>query len=666
MIEIKRSACPYDCPDTCGLLVSVENGRVIRVTGDPEHPYSKGTLCLKMNRYELTVHSERRLAHPLIRTGAKGEGLFRPAAWEEAINLVADRFRTIAAAYGAEAILPFSYAGTMGLLQRNAGHAFFHRLGASRLDRTICAPAKDAGWKAVMGDTPGVDPDEAVHSDLIILWGSDALATNIHFVARVHAAKRGGAHVWVIDTHRTATARMADRFVSVRPGSDGALALGMMHVLARDELVDRSFLSNEVHGWKELEHCILPDWTPARTAAVTGVSAPAIESLARAFGQARAPFIRLGSGLSRYGNGAMNIRLIACLPAAVGAWERKGGGALAGTSSGAAFDLSPVVRGDLQPRPTRIINMNCLGQALNRLDDPRVMSLYVYHANPAAVVPDQNEVLAGLAREDLFTIVHERFMTDTARWADVVFPATSSLEHPDLYRSYGHYCIQRVGAVIPPVGESRSNWDVFCALAEALGFEEEVFRKNPDEMLDALLAVPSKWRDTLDRSALMEGRAQKLEIPAPSWGTPSGKIEILNARQRHPLPHVIAAHSDGGSLPLVLQTGVSVFALNSSFRERSDLVERDSPMRLRLGPEEAAARGLTNGERVIAWNDLGEVEFQLEITPDVPPGIAVAEGVYWQEQAFGRQTVNALTSQRLTDDGGGSTFYDNRIDVRRK
>jgi anaerobic selenocysteine-containing dehydrogenase len=665
MIEMKRSACPYDCPDTCGLLVTVENGRAIRVTGDPEHPYSKGTLCLKMNRYELTVHSPRRLERPLLRSGAKGEGQFRPASWDEAINLVAERFRTIAAVHGAEAILPYSYAGTLGLLQRNAGHAFFHRLGASRLDRTICAPAKDAGWKAVMGETPGLDPDEVIHSDLIILWGSDALATNVHFIARVHAAKRTGAQVWVIDTHRTATARIADRFIQVRPGSDGGLALGMMHVLARDGLADRSFLASEVQGWMELEHDVLPEWTPIRTEEATGVPAEDIRSLAHLLGGARAPFIGLGSGLSRYGNGAMNIRLIVCLPAALGSWKRKGGGLLAGTSSGAAFDLSPVVREDLQPGPTRIINMNRLGHALNQLEDPRVMALYVYHSNPAAIAPDQNEVLAGLAREDLFTVVHERFLTDTARFADVIFPATSSLEHPDLYRSYGHYCIQRVAAAIPPIGECRSNWEVFRALAGAMGFKEEVFRKSADAMLDALLAVPSKWREALDRAVLLEGKAQRLQIPSHLWETPSGKIEILNPRQPHPLPHAIPCHSDRSAFPLVLQTAVSMFGLNSSFRERGDLVERDSPVRLKLGPEDAALRGLKDGERVIAWNDLGEVVFQLKITPDVPSGVAVAEGVYWQEQAFGTRTVNALTSQRLTDEGRGSTFYDNRIDVRR-
>jgi anaerobic selenocysteine-containing dehydrogenase len=663
---IKRSACPYDCPDTCGLLVSVENGRAIRVTGDPEHPYSRGTLCMKMNHYEWTVHSPRRLELPLIRIGAKGEGRFQPTSWDDAISLVTERLRKVIAAHGSEAILPYSYSGTMGLLQRNAGHAFFHRIGASRLDRTICSPAKDAGWKAVMGNTPGPDPDDATDSDLILLWGIDAVATNVHFMARARDAKRGGAQVWVVDTHRTTTARGADRVILVRPGTDGALALGLMHVLAREGLVDHSFLASEVQGWDELERNVLPDWTPARTEKATGVDAAEVECLARFFGQARAPFIRLGSGLSRYGNGAMNIRTIVCLPAVVGAWKRKGGGCLAGTSSGAAFNLGTIVREDLQQRPSRIVNMNRLGDALNRLDNPRVMALYVYHSNPASIAPDQNQVLAGLAREDLFTVVHERFMTDTARWADVVFPATTSLEHPDLYRAYGHYCIQRVTPAIPPVGESRSNWDVFCALARAMGFEEEVFWRSADEMIDALLAVPSAWRDEIDKSALTEGKAQRLRLPSRSWQTPSGKIEILSPHQRYPLPQVLPKHSDADPLPLALQTGVSMYALNSSFRERDDLVEFDGPMRLKLGPDEATARGLTDGERVVAWNSLGEVEFQLEITPDVPSGIAVAAGVHWLERASGTRTVNALTSQALTDDGAGSTLYDNHIDVRRE
>ncbi|HEX8910634.1 MAG TPA: molybdopterin-dependent oxidoreductase, partial [Anaeromyxobacteraceae bacterium] len=408
MPSLHRSACPYDCPDCCGLLVEVEGGRAVAVRGDPEHPWSRGTLCPKMNHYEATVHAPSRLTTPLLRDGPKGSGRFRPASWGEAVTLVAARWKDVIARHGAEAILPYSYAGTMGLVQRNAGHAFFHALGASRLDRTICSPAKGAAWKAVMGDTPGMDPEEAVESDLIVIWGLDAVATHLHFVARAKAAKARGARVLLVETYATPTARLADEVLLVRPGSDGALALGVMHVLARDGLVDRDFVAAQVQGFEELSRQVLPAWTPARTAAATGLAPERIEALAHAIGEARAPFLRVGNGLSRHGNGAMNLRAIACIPALTGAWARRGGGALFDSGSSRAFDLSAVTREDLQPGPTRLVNMNQLGHALTELDRPRVMSLYVYHSNPAAVAPDQNRVLAGLLREDLFTVVHER------------------------------------------------------------------------------------------------------------------------------------------------------------------------------------------------------------------------------------------------------------------
>jgi anaerobic selenocysteine-containing dehydrogenase len=661
-----RTTCPYDCPDTCGLLVEVEEGRAVATRGDPEHPYSRGSLCSKMTRYEATVHSPRRLVAPLVRTGAKGAGAFRRASWDEALELVAGRWKQLVARHGAEAILPYSYAGTMGLVQRNAGHAFFHRLGASRLDRTICSPAKSAGWKAVMGDSVAPHPDAAERSDLVVLWGINAAATNVHFLSRVKQARARGAAVWAVETYRTPTAALADEVVLVRPGSDGALALGILHVLAREGLVDRAFVGANVLGFEDLEAQVLPRFEPERVAALTGLAPGRIEDLARRYGRARAPFIRLGSGLSRYGNGAMNVRCIVALPAAVGAWARDGGGLLGSTSAGQAFDLSPVTREDLLPRPApRTVNMNQLGEALAPSFGPPVHSLYVYHSNPAAVAPDQNAVLAGLAREDLFTVVHERFLTDTARWADVVLPATSSLEHADLYGSYGHYAVQRARPAIPPVGESRSNWEVFRALARRMGFEEEIFGRTADELVDRLLAAPSAWRAGLDRAALDAGRAVELAAPAgPRWRTPSGRIELRNDRLRHPLPDHLPTHEDGGSLPLRLQTGVTPYALNSSFMERDELVQRQRGMRLRLAPEEAAVRGLADGDPVEAWNERGAVRFILEVTRDVPPGLAVAEGVFWTAYAPGDRTVNALTSQRLTDEAGGSTFYDARVDVR--
>ncbi len=663
MPRLVRSVCPYDCPDACGLLVEVEGERAVAVRGDPEHPYSRGTLCPKMNRYQETVHSPLRLETPLVRLGPKGQGLFRRAGWDEAIELVAARWRAILREHGGEAILPYSYAGTMGLVQRNAGHAFFHRLGASRLDRTICSPAKDAGWKAVMGETPGPHPDEVLRSDLVILWGINAVATSIHFAERVKEARRRGARVWVVDTYETPTAALADRLVLTRPGSDGALALGLMHLLVVEGLVDREFIRGQVEGFEQLAERVLPRFGPGRVSGLTGLPAAQIEALARDFGRARAPFIRVGSGLSRYGNGAMTVRTIVSLPALTGAYGRPGGGCLAGTGSSQAFDLRGLTREDLMARPTRVVNMNLLGEALTELQPP-VRSLYVYSSNPAAVAPDQNAVLRGLAREDLFTVVHERFMTDTARFADVVLPATSSLEHPDLYRAYGHYCLQRAEAAIAPVGESRSNWEVFQLLARAMGFDEPVFRRSARDMVEALLAVPSPWRDGLDRVALDAGRAVELRVPRDGFRTPSGRIEILNPRLSRPLPDWLPSHEESGQHPFRLMTGASVYSLNSTFGEREDLRRKRRGMRLAMNPADGLERGLADGQGVVAWNDLGEVAFDLELSGKVPRGVVVAEGVFWSAHAPGERTVNALTSQRLTDEAGGSTFYDNRVDVR--
>ena len=665
MTTLLRSVCPFDCPDACGLLVEVEDGRARRVRGDPEHPYSRGTLCPKMNGYERTVHSPDRLLHPLVRTGPKGAGAFRRASWDEALTLVAERLAEVARRDGAEAILPYSYAGSMGLVQRNAGMPFFHRLGASRLERTICTPAQGAGWRAVMGDTPGPSPDGVERSDLVVLWGIHAVATSLHFAERAKAARRRGARVLLVETWENETSRLADRTYVVRPGSDGALALGLVHVLARDGLADETFLAAETAGWPELRARVLAENGPERTAAATGLPAAEIEALARALAAARAPFIRIGGGPSRHANGAMTVRSIVALAAVLGAYGRDGGGCLAGTGSAQAFDLSPLTREDLQPGPTRIVNMNRLGSALADLRDPPVKAMFVWCSNPAAVAPDQNAVLRGLAREDLFLVVHERFLTDTARFADVVLPATASLEHADLYRSYGQYCVQRARPVVTSPGEARSNWELFGALARALGFEEPLFRMTADEVIDLLLAQPSPWRPDGFAARLADGRAVELvPPPGPRWRTPSGKIELANPALPERLPRHLPARSDAGGPPLRLVTGPAIHTLNSSFMERPELRERNGGMNLKLAPAEAAARNLADGDRVVAWNELGEVVFVLRVDDRVPAGVAVAEGVWWTAHAPGGRNVNALTAQLLTDAGAGSTFYDNRIDVR--
>jgi anaerobic selenocysteine-containing dehydrogenase len=665
MSTLVPSACPYDCPDCCGLLAEVEGGRVVAVQGNDAHPYSRGSLCPKMVHYERTVNHPDRLTHPLVRAGTKGEGKFRRASWDEVVDLVAGRWKAIAAAHGPEAIQPYSYAGTMGLVQRNAGHAFFHKLGASQLARTICSPAKGAGIEAILGDTPGLDPSVVAGGDLIVLWGVNAVATNLHLLPYVKEARKKGARVWLVDTHETATAAVADRVFVVKPGSDGALCLGLIHLLASHGLAAEKFLSEEAQGWPELEAAALAGHPPTRTAALTGLDEAALLELARGLAEAKAPVIRIGEGLSRYGNGAMNVRSIAAL-AAVSGVMAKGGGFYWGASSGDAFPITALTRPDLMARPARTINMARLGHALNEQAGPRVMSLCVYASNPATVAPDQNAVLRGLAREDLFTVVHERFLTDTARFADVLLPATTSLEHADLYRSYGHYVVQRARPAIPPLGEALPNWELFRRLARAFGFEGSPFDLDADGVIDLLLAAPSPWLDGLDVAALNAGNPVMLRPPpGPRWRTPSGKVELLNPRHREPLPRLLPTHAGEGALPLRLQTGPALYSLNSTFMDRDDLAGKRGPMRVRLSPAEATARGIADGARVVAFNELGEVAMLAEVTVAVPDGLAVVEGVHWTRDTLGGRNINALISQRLTDEAGGSTFYDNRIDVRR-
>jgi anaerobic selenocysteine-containing dehydrogenase len=646
------------------MLVHVNNDSVEKVTGDPDHPYTRGTLCPKMNHYERTVHSPARLTQPMIRTGVKGKGEFRMVSWDEAAGHIAGRWKDIISKHGPESIVPCSYAGTMGLVQRNCGHAFFHRLGASRLERAICSPAKENAWKIVMGATPALHPAEVRNSDLIILWGINAVATNIHILHGVREAQKNGAVVWLIETYENHTAAAADRLFLTRPGSDGALALGMMHVIAREGLVNTAFVDKHVFGYPELLEKILPDYAPKAVSRITGLAPEVIEEMAVAYAKARAPFIRLGSGLTRYGNGAMSARSITCLPALVGAWLKPGGGIQSSLSTVSALDNSLITRENFMKKQTRIINMNQLGHALTELSDPRVMSFYVYHSNPVGVLPDQNKVLAGLCREDLFTVVHERFMTDTALYADVVLPATSSLEHSDIYRSYGHYWVQRAFPAIQPVGGSRSNWDTFSLLAKAMGFEDPYFSQTADDLIGKLLDKSSPWLDKTDLPALRAGSPVELPLPAgykTTYKTPSSRIEILNTADPEPLPRYLEPHGDKASYWLM--TAPTPVMLNSSFNERDDLLASER-MTLKINPGDAAKEHVTNGQRITAFNERGEAEFYASVTPRVPAGVVVAEGVWWLQKAPGLRSVNALTSQRLTDRGAGSTFYDTKVNIR--
>jgi anaerobic selenocysteine-containing dehydrogenase len=666
-LEVKRSVCPYDCPDACGLLIETAEGKAVRVMGDPDHPHTKGTLCSKMNHYEKTVHSPERLTKPLLRTGAKGAGEFKEISWDEAINHIKERWEKIIEEHGAQAILPYSYAGTMGLVQRNIGEAFFHRLGASRLQRTICSTAKGYGWSTVMGSSLAPHPQEVAASDLIIIWGSNILATNIHLLYQVREAKKAGAVVWLIETYQSSATQFADKVILVRPGSDGALALGMMNTLVRKNLVDEEFVDKYVQGFEAFKKDSLPNYSPEIVSNITGIDAAAIEEMATLYGKARAPFIVMGSGLSRYGNGAMTVRTITCLPAIVGAWAKVGGGLLSSVSTGSAFAMESITREDFINEPTRVVNMNQLGHALQNMKNPPIKSMYVYHSNPAVIAPDQNAVLKGLLREDLFTVVHERFMTDTARYADLVLPATSSLEHSDIYRSYGHYCVQRAYPVIPPVGEARANWDVFRLLANAMGFEEPFFQQTTDEIIQQLLESPRPWLAGIDMAKVQEGIAVELPLP-PNYKmifeTPSGKIEISNPREMDVLPKYNTSHGDDA--PFWFMNTPGLYSLNSSFNERPELLEKRKGMYLMMNPNDAVDKGLKDGEEVIAFNERGEVAFILKITSEVPDGVVVAEGIFWINNTPGQCSVNALTSQRLTDKGAASTFYDTKVDVRSK
>lgn len=669
MTEIKPSVCPYDCPDCCGLLITVEDGKAVCVAGDPEHAFTRGTLCPKMAHYERTVHSPKRILTPLRRIGQKGEGRFIPIGWDEAIEEIAGRWQSIIRDYGAEAILPYSYAGTMGTIGYSAGHALFYALGATSLDRTICAPAKSRGYRDVMGATLPTAPQEAQHSDMIVLWSISMLATDIHFRHDIEMTRKRGAKVYCIDTYRTKTADYADAFLCPRPGTDGALALAILHVLVQDNLADRAFLKEYVQGADELEQKVLPHYTPEAAAAITGVPAADIRAFAHAYGNARAPFIRLGSGQSRYVNGAMTSRLITCLPAFVGAYAKKGGGLLTSASGSHAFDKNIIRRPDLEQRGVRHINMCELGRALNDTDlTPPVKALYIYSSNPACTAPDQNQVLHGLQREDLFTVVHERFLTDTTRYADIVLPATTSLESEDLYYSYGHYTIQRSRAVIPPVGESKSNWQTARLLAKAMHLTDPIFDQTEEDLVEALIASTKKaWPLPLSSEALQKLRdCLPVDLPLPEdyklhFATPSGKIEIKNPRCQPPLPDYLPPHKN--SEPFHLINAPDMRILDSSFNERDELTNGNI-MTLLIHPQDAAARGLHDGDPVRARNKRGHAHFTLKLSDRVKRGTLVTEGVWWQTYTKDGNT-NRLTSMRLTDKDGGSTFYDVSVTIEK-
>jgi anaerobic selenocysteine-containing dehydrogenase len=682
-----RGACPHDCPDTCAMLVDVEDGRAVRVRGDPAHPVTQGFLCTKVNRYiERTYHPER-LRTPLRRVGAKGAGKFEPATWDEALDDIAWRLERVVREWGAEAVLPYSYAGTMGLVQASSmDRRFFHRLGASLLARTICATAGTEAWRHTYGDRFGPTPEEAEHAQLVLLWGTNTLTSNPHLWPALRRARERGARLVAIDPIRTRTAAQCDLHLPIQPGTDAALALGMMHVILRDGLEDRDYLARHAVGWEQLPARVA-EWTPERTASVTGLDADAIEALAHSYAQARPSFIRLNYGMQRHAGGGSAVRAVALLPALTGAWREVGGGATLSTSGAfRGVNAAALERPEWSPPGTRTVNMIRLGDALTLPDagvgGPPVRALVVYNSNPGAVAPDLTRVREGLRREDLFTVVLEHFQTDTADYADWVLPATTQLEHWDLHTSYGHLYLTLNRPSIEPVGESLPNSEIFRRLAARMGMREPEFGDSDLELIRQALATEHPAFDGISLERLLEEGWVRLSVPTPfapyadpvRFNTPSGRIQFLApelaAIGLDPLPTyvppaeaVTAVGGEGRAFPLTLLSPPEHQFLNSTFVNVPRLRSAAGPPPLLLHPNDAAVRGIISEDVVRVRNGRGEFSAIARVTDEVRPGVAVSYGVRWARYSPDGRTVNDTTSQARSDMGGGATFYDNAVEV---
>lgn len=667
-----RSVCPHDCPDTCGLLVTRQSERVLAVRGDPDHPFTRGVICPKVAEYPRRVHAPSRLTRPLRRVGPKGGGEFKPISWEAALEEIEARLRAVIAEHGPQAILPYSYAGTMGMVHRFAGHAFFHKLGASRLKRTICSSMAMAGFAASLGPMPSAALEGAAKADMVIIWGSNTLSTNLHAWRFFAQARKRGARIVVVDPYRNQTARKADLHLAIRPGTDAALALGMMHVLIAEDLLDRDYIARWTLGFEALRERARI-YTPDKVSDVTGIPAEAITDLARQYGRAWAPFIRLGYGTSRQLRGGMAVRSISLLPALTGAFRKPPGGLTFSTSLADQLRMEVWERPDLAPAASRWINMVALGDALSEKTSPPVKALLVYLSNPAVVAPDSRRVLAGLARKDLFVAVLEQFLTDTALFADIVLPGTTFLEHTDFYCSYGHYYVQMSRPAIPVPGQCRSPHRVFQDLARRFGFTEPCFAWDEEEVIRHILPEDAQAFEGVSFEALSRGRPVRLHVPdnpfEKGFATPSGKVEFyaerLARRGLDPLPEGTPSEDPEGEgrYPLHLITPPRRHFLNSTFNEVEVLRRRAGEPTLKIHPDDARVRGIRGDTLVRAFNDRGECRLYAEVTEDTPPGVTVAEGLYWPQLMPGGKGINQLTSQRLGDMGESCAFHCNLVEV---
>ncbi len=674
--QIFKTVCALDCPDTCSMLVTVNEGKVTRLQGDPDHPLTRGFLCHKVAHYDRRLYSPLRILQPLHRTGEKGEGKFAPVSWDEALDEIASQWKKIIAEDGGEAILPYSYGGSLGVVQRLVGHRLFYRMGASQLLRTICDPAAVAGWDVTIGKAVSTDLQVAAASDFILIWGMNVAATSVHFVPIIKQARARGAEVVLVDPCRNRTSHLADRQIMPLPGTDAALALGMMRVLIEENLTDASYIERHTLGFQALRERVMTEYPVERVSKITAVPGDEIAELARAYGRAKGPFLRAGFAFTRHAHGAMAMRTIACLPGLVGAFERPGGGAHHETAGAFEFNYDRVTGADQFKPKTRQINMVKLGDALLDLAKPPVRSLYVYNCNPAAVTPDQSRVHAGLRREDLFTVVHEQVHNDTVDYADIVLPAPTFLEYMDLYKSYGHYHLQIGSPVVPPLGQSKPNLEVFRLLARRMGFSDACFDDDEMAVMVQALDTASPYFEPIDFERLRSGGPERLKVDsnpfAEGFFTPSGKLEFysqtLASRGMDPLPAYVpppqeVSVSEGSKYPLRLINPPSVHFLNTTFGAVENQRARMKRPEIKINPGDASQRGIRDGTLVRVSNALGECHLHAVVTGDVIPGVVAAEANWWPKHMDKNAGLNVLMSSRLTDLGEGSTLQGNWVEI---
>ncbi|MHA3701617.1 molybdopterin-containing oxidoreductase family protein [Jatrophihabitans sp. YIM 134969] len=692
-----RAACAHDCPDTCAMLVTVEDGVATAVRGDPDHPFTNGGLCVKVNNYTEKTYSPDRILHPMKRVGPKGSGVFAPISWDEAIDTIGTRFEAAIAEHGAESIMPVSYLGTQGILNGlNVGDPFFNAIGATVTERTYCDSGACTAYTMTIGATAGVDPESLVHSRYIIIWACNMVSTNLHLWPFVAEAQRRGAKVVVIDPMRHATAKRADWHIPIRPGTDGALAMAMMHVIITEGLTDEAYVRDHTVGYEELVERVstcTPEWASEQT----GIPADDIRTLAREYATSEPSMIRIGVAIERHAGGGQTVRSIACLPALVGAWRRVGGGLLQLPLWAFPVNWGALMHPELATPGTRVINQFRLGEALaGEVDGPPVKALMVYNSNPLVVCPDQDKLATGLAREDLFTVVSDQFLTDTARYADIVLPATTQLEQHDIMFSWGHFYVALNTPAVEPVGESVSNTELFRRLSARMGLTDPIHARTDEQMLAEAFdwSAPAMEGITLD--SLRESGWARLNLPLPdeyaphaegNFPTPSGKTEFRSSvaeaagnfvvplfRQGYegfqvggtidPLPHYIAPRETADSgYPLNLISPKSHAYLNSSAGDQPKQMRVQGEQKVILHPTDATSRGVGTGDYVRVFNGRGSFVAVAEVSEDIAPGVAISPMGAWQKNARGGSTVNAVNPVVFADLGNAPTFSDTRVEV---